>query len=59
MNSPADFMRMDFTSLVDALIDAAGERALLIYDEAPEEELREVQQKMDLIQEQLGRRASW
>lgn len=51
--------QMPSNMLIEALLDAASERAILILDEAPSEELKNVQQKLDMIQENLLGRLAW
>lgn len=55
----ADISKMDSSSLVEALIQVAGERALLTYSDAPDEELKSCQREMDTIQQELQRRICW
>lgn len=45
--------------LLESLIQAASEKGLLIASDAPEAELRNVQQKIDILQEECLRRLSW
>jgi len=58
-DSVYDLARMDSSSLCDRLIDAASERALLVNDDAPFEELSSAQGKIDNILQELSRRLSW
>ena len=54
-----DLGRMDSTSLLDALIEAASERGILIADGASTEELENAQKRVDSIVGELMRRIAW
>lgn len=45
--------------LIDQLKTLAGEQALLTFSDAPPEELREVQRKIDQVEQELNRRMAW
>ena len=45
--------------LLENLIQAGTEKGLLTASDAPEAELRNVQQKIDILQEEVLRRISW
>lgn len=54
-----DYQRMDSSTLTEALIQAAGERAILMVSDAPKEELNSAQTTLDTIQGELMRRFAW
>lgn len=55
----ANLQKMGSALLLEFLTTAASEKALLLYSDAPVEELRAVQRKIDDAQEELMRRLSW
>lgn len=46
-------------NLIQELETAVAERTLLQYDDAPEAELKNVQTRVDLIEQEIMRRMSW
>ena len=59
MPMPPNYEKMGSALLIEALLAAQAERALLTYDEAPIEELKVCQRKLDTITEEILRRMSW
>jgi hypothetical protein len=56
---PTDFSTMDSGSILDALVDAATARGILIADGASDEELESAQRKVDVIAQELQRHIAW
>ena len=59
MPLPPNYESMGTSLLIDELVTKATERGCLIADGAPEAELKNVQNKIDQIQQVLMRRMSW
>jgi hypothetical protein len=54
-----DYAAMGSSLLIDEFLNTATEKGLLIADDAPSEELSNVQAKLDTIQREIMRRMSW
>lgn len=55
----ANVQQLSSVTLLDGLEAASSERALLVESDAPNEELRKVQHRIDAFKEEILRRMSW
>lgn len=57
--NPYELQKMGASILIDHLIQTATEKGILIASDAPDGEMRVVQQKLDMLSLELARRTSW
>lgn len=59
MPYPGDIQTMGAGVLLQLFEQAASEKALLTFSDAPDDELRSAQRSIDLLTEEISRRMSW
>jgi hypothetical protein len=59
MGYPGDIQSMSAGVLLQLFEQASSEKALLVFSDAPDDELKSVQRSIDLLTEEISRRMSW